>query len=83
MNEDLARVGHTGPVGRNGNNDQQKNRHGTIMPLVFQPGEAFHYVRIEDFAILCIDIIKLQIAQIDKFYCQAFLPLTNLSIAET
>jgi len=83
MNEDLARFGHTGPVGRIGKNDQQKNGHRTIMPLVFQPGEAFQYDRIEDFAILYRDIIKLQIAQIDKMYCQAFLPLTNLSIAET
>jgi transposase len=52
---------------------QNTTGRGTFVPLVFEPGEAFQFDWSEDWAIVCGERVKLQVAHIKLSHSRAFL----------
>ena len=83
MHADLVKLGYDGSYGRvaafarawraDRHQAEQTTGRGTFVPLVFQPGEAFQFDWSEDWASICGERTKLQVAHIKLSHSRAFL----------
>ncbi|MFQ5652957.1 MAG: IS21 family transposase [bacterium] len=83
MHADLVKLGYDGSYGRvaafarawraDRHHTEQTTGHGTYVPLVFQPGEAFQFDWSEDWANVGGERVKLQVAHIKLSHSRAFL----------
>ncbi|CAM8621402.1 COG4584 Transposase and inactivated derivatives [Paracoccaceae bacterium] len=83
LHVDLIALGFTGSYGRvaafarswraDRQREQQTTGRGTVVPLHFNPGDAFQFDWSEDFAVLGGERTKLQMAHIKLSHSRAFL----------
>ena len=83
MHVDLVKLGYDGSYERvaafartwrdDRHRAEQTTGHGTFVPLVFQPGEAFQFDWSEDWANIGGERVKLQVAHIKLSHSRAFL----------
>jgi hypothetical protein len=88
LHTDLVALGFTGSYARvaafarrwraDRQREQQTTGRGTVVPLHFDPGDAFQFDWSEDFAVLGGERAKLQMAQIKLSHSRAFLLCANL-----